>query len=227
MPRRYPMSDLVEMCKVNADKEGDDHITDAKWKSFISLKYGDLFGIVAKTGGQYFQYTASITTTGAAYVDEPTDHYSTVSFDRILDSAGRRSALTEIMAQERAALAGRTGSEATCFTIIDDRIYMYPTPPSGQSYELIYIPQPPNLRNYADAQLVDVVTPDGEEFLMWAVTVLALGKGESDVRLAMNERDAARGRLVEWAADRAINEPRRIYVDNQPSGLDMADGRYR
>lgn len=227
MPRRFTMSDLVVKCQRRADKENDDHIAAAEWKALISEQYGDVYSVVAGTGMQYFQHTSTIATTGASYYDEPADHLSTVALDRIVDSAGTRRSLQEIMAQERARFAGRSGSEARVFALVDDRIYLYPTPPSGQTYELLYIPQPPDLGSYADADVVDLVTPDGEAFLVWGVAVKALSKGEGDVRLALAERDAARGRLLEWAAERSINEPRRIIVDSGDWPSDPAEWRNR
>jgi hypothetical protein len=222
------MSELVTRCKRRVDQENADHIASAEWKALISEAYGELFQTVADAGLQYFEYTSTITTDGSSYYDEPSDHLATVSLDRVIDAAGRRRTLREIMAQERSAWAGRSGSEALVFALVDDRIYLYPTPPSGLTYELLYIPQSPDLSSYDDDDVVDVVTADGEAFLIWGVAVKALAKAERNVQLAMAEREAARQRLLEWAVQRAFNQPRRRYVDEfDASSPAISEGDWR
>lgn len=213
MPRRYTMGALVTRCQQRADLENDGHVTE--WKALISEQYGDLYSIVAASGLRYFETEATITATGAASYAEPDDHLATVGLDHV-DSAGTRRPLAEIMVQERHRWIGLTG-EAFAFALVDDRILLYPKPATG-TYILIYIPQPPDLSSYADATVVDVVTPDGEAFLVWGVTVKALAKSEADVSLAIAEREAARTRLATWAALRSFNQPRRIpeYGDYDP-----------
>ena len=116
---------------------------------------------------------------------------------------------------ERALWSGKTGSEATRYTMIDDRINLYPTPPAGQVYEMLYIGQPPFLSAFADEDLIDVVVPDGEAFLIWGVCVKALAKSESSVQLAIAEREAARKRLETWSVNRALTQPRRRFTADQ------------
>jgi len=228
MPRRYQLTELVTRCKRRADLENSDHIAAAEWKALVSEGYGELFQTVADAGLQYFEYTSTIATTGAAYYDEPTDHLATISLERIINAAGSRRIIREIMAQERARWAGRVGSEAIVFALVDDRIYLYPTPPSGQTYELLYIPQAPDLTAYDDTDLVDVVNAEGEAFLIWGVAVKAMSKGESNVQLAIAEREAARQRLHEWAVVRAFNQPRRRVVDDfDVSDVPLSEGDWR
>jgi hypothetical protein len=233
VPRRYEMSALVERCQQRADLENDGHIASAEWKALISEQYGELFNAVSETGLRYFETTATLTTTGATYVAEPEDHFSTLRLDYLVDGTvtGQRRTLDELMSQEQAVWSGHSGSsEARAYALVDDRIYLYPTPPSGQLYEILYIPQSPDLSAYADDDVIDVVSPDGEAFLIWGVTVKALAKSESDVRLAIAEREAARERLTAWATMRAFSQPRRLIsgsFDGPLSGYDPADWRFR
>ncbi len=224
------MSDLITRCKRRADREFDTHIGDPEWKALISEQYGDLFSVIADAGLRYFEQTATLTSTGIAYVAEPDDHLSTVRLDYLVDGVvtGKRRSLTEIMPQEEPYLAGQSAGDSYYFTVADDRIYLYPTPATGKKFELVYIPQPTDLSAYADDDIVDLVTPDGEAFLIWGVAVKALAKSESDVRLAMSERDAARQRMFEWATLRAFNQPRRRFIADVPDMyMDEGDWRYR
>lgn len=207
MARNVPLGTLVTRCQRRADKEPDGHIQTDEWKALISEMNGELQLLVSETGYRYFETEATIAATGAASYALPADHLSTVGIDLVLDAAGRRRELTEIMAQERTAVIGTTG-EAAYFAIVGQVIVFYPTPQSG-SYKHLYIPQPPDLSSASNSENVDVVTPDGEAFLVWGVAVKALAKAGDDVSVAAVEREAARSRLSTWAALRSFHQPRR------------------
>ncbi len=231
MPRRYTLLELVTRAQRRCDREGDDTISTPEWKALISEQYGDLYSVVAEAGLRYFETTNTITTTGVASYDEPVDHLGTVSVCRVINTAGARRDLKEIMAQERSYWTGMTG-EATRYALVDDQIYLYPTPPAGQTYEMLYIPQPPDLSLYADTDVIDVVTPDGEAFLLWGVAALVAAKTQDDdrSRLALSRQDATRVRLSEWATMRAFNSPRhRVIEDDEddPRNADARDWRMR
>jgi hypothetical protein len=209
MPRRIAMSTVVLRCQQRSAMEGDDSIDPTEWKALISERYGDLYSIVAGSGMRYFEYVKSYTTTGASSLAEPVDHLATVDTIEYVDSAGRRRRLRQIAPPERARWAGTTG-DAMRWELVDDTIYLYPTPPANQIYELRYIPQPPDLSTFADSDVIDVVTPDGDAFLVWGVVVMALSKSNRDVTVAMKREDEARARLTEWAAMRAFELPRKV-----------------
>lgn len=231
MPRSFALSVLITRCKQRADLENSTHITDAEWSALISEQYGDLFSVVASSGLRYFESRTTLTTTGAATVTVPTAHYATVRLDWLVTgvTTGERRELDELMSPEEPDWAGVSGSCARAYAVSGSTIYLYPTPPTGQTYELTYVPQPTAYDGTTDpATTIDLVTPDGEAFLIYGVMVKALAKSESDVRLAMAEREAARQRLLEWATLRAFTQPRRRIVsdfDGQP--YDPADWRYR
>ncbi len=214
MPRRFSMATLRLRCLQRVDLVTDLSIVTSEANSLISEQYGDFYSTIAGAGMRYFEYETSFTTTGLSYLSEPADHLSTVdTIERVIDAAGHVRRLKQIQPQERSRWVGRTG-HALRWELNDDRIYLYPTPPAGDVYTLRYIPQPPDLTSYADGDLVDVVTPDGESFLIWGTAVKLLAKSRSDVTLCIAEREAARGRLSEWASLRAFNDPPRTIVDD-------------
>lgn len=216
MPRRYTMTDLILRAQQRCDKERDKLIGRPEWCRLISEAYGELYTIVFEAGLEYFEYAQNLTTDGTNVLAETPDHLSTVvlawlragTTDRYVD-------LRELMAQERSSYSGVTGACAEFFALVDDKIYLYPTPPSGQTYQLRYVPQPPELvETYQDADvLVDVVTPDGLSFLLWGVAVLAHAKSETDPQLAINRLEAARDRFTKSVQLRALNAPRRRVID--------------
>ncbi len=212
MPRRYALSTLRTRCQRRADAENDSHISNAEWAALISEAYGELFEVVAGAGLRYFETVHEFTADGSPSYDEPDDHGKTIGLDLVYTD-GRRRALRPMMAQERQRYGSSTGGEPCEYALVDDQIVIYPDPASGLTFELLYIPQPPDVSDYDDADELDVVCIHGESFLIWSVTVKALSKSESDVRLAMAERDRAGQKLLEWAIERDANEPRRRYFD--------------
>lgn len=214
MPRRFTLAALRTACKQQVDLENHGVISDAEWAGYLSRAYGELYTIVFECGLQYFETIGSLTTDGTNILSEMSDHLSTVSLSYVADAArGSHIDLRELHAQERSPLSGMTCDRARYFALVDDKIYLYPTPPTGQAYVMRYIPQPPDLTSYIDADLVDVVTPDGHDFLIWSVAVRACGKTEADPALAMREREQARERFTTSVQLRALNAPRRRIVD--------------
>jgi len=206
------LSDLVIRCQRRADREGDPAIAPFEWKAAISEQYRELVGLIDGTGMRYFESTSTIPATGAASYSEPADQLSFIGIDFLYDgtTTGRRRALRELMVQERNFYSGQTG-EAIGYSFVGRQIHLYPNPVSG-TYELLYVPQAPDLSVAADSTTVDLVVPDGEAFMLWGVAVKILAKSEQDPSTAMRERELARGRVEEWAVLRALNEPRRRYV---------------
>src|SRR4051812_25773444 len=136
MPRRLPMSTILLRAREWAGMVGDDSIEDPELRSRASERYGDLWGVVAATGLRYFEYSKQFTTTGLATLAEPTDHLATVDeIEYVWNVAtGARRRLRQIGPAERSRWSGMTGGEARRWELVDDTIYLYPTPPSGQIY---------------------------------------------------------------------------------------------
>jgi hypothetical protein len=212
MPRLVEMGTLVTRCQQRCDLEGESHVSAAEWLALISESYGELFSIVAGSGLRYFERSATLTSDGNAYVDEPSAIQSLLGL-WYAPSSGRRHKLRPIQPQELGQYAGNTGT-ARRYELIDDRIYLYPTPPTGQDYEIRYIPQAPDLSEYASDECVDVVTAEGMAFLIWCTAVKALSKSETDVRLAMAERDRMAEKVLDWAINRMMLEPQRTIADH-------------
>ncbi len=215
MPKLIAMSALVTSCQQQVDLENHGVIATAEWKGLISRAYGELFTIVAQSGLRYFETATNLTTDGTNVLSEMVDHFETINLAyRAVASPAQYIDLREAMSQEQSMLSGQTGSYARWFALVDDRILLFPTPPTGQVYQMRYIPQAPDLTAYADATTVDVVAPDGHEFLIWSVAVKAMAKTEADPRLAISEREAARDRFTESVQLRSFSAPRRRIVDD-------------
>lgn len=212
MPRSIAMSTIVQRAQRRCDRESDSSIVTAEWKALASEVYGELCQEINDTGCRYFETTSSITATGAASYNEPSDVLHFIGIDFVVDSAGSRRRLAPLPIEERTALLGQTG-EARYYQVVDDQIVLYPKPSSG-SYTVLYIPQPTDLSSSADADLIDLVCPAGERFQIWGMASLAQHKLETNQQRAVAEWERARQDLRYWAANRnLINPPNRRFVD--------------
>ena len=234
MARSFTIATLIARAKQRAGMgigttSTSSFLDDTEWQANLSTAYAELASILMASGMRYFESQDTITTTGAVGYPLPADYLSTIGVDYQVSSAGSRRDLIELMAQERNALRGISGSgEATAYAIEGSgatALRLYPTPPSGQTYYHIYVPQPTDYSASATSTTIDVVTPDGENFLLWSLALIALAKEEADVTVAMTERERMRGRIEEWATLRSINAPRRRIVDENLRRFE--DGEWR
>jgi hypothetical protein len=227
MARTFTLGTLVTRCQQRCDAEDQEFITDTEWKGLISTAYAELYSLVAETGMRYFEAQHTITTNGTdvAY-PLPATFLATVGVDYVVNAQGERRALHELMPQERNSLRGISGSSAAAYEMIGTELHLWPKPPAGQTYTLTYVPQPTDLSSAGDNTAVDVITPDGEAFLVWAVAVQAKEKEGVDASLAIAERERARERVVQWATLRSLHGARRKVPDDIDSVFDSADWRY-
>lgn len=211
------MGDLVTRCLRRADLPATGGpFTLPEVKSLISEQYGHLYSIVVKAGYRYFEADPpqTITASGATSYPLPDDHDCTIGIDRVIDSAGRTIQLDELMIQERDRLSGETG-DACYYSVVGQSIVLFPTPTSG-TYMHLYVPQAPDISTLGDGAEVDVVTADGEAFLIYGVAVKLHAKTECDPRLAIDERDRAETRFTQDVGHRAVTNPRRRIVRPTP-----------
>lgn len=206
--------------------ENSDLIPDTEWRGMLSTAFGELSSVMAESGLRYYESEDNLTTDGGATYALPDDHLSTIGVDyRVNASTGEYRQLYELMVQERTYFTNTGASEARAFALAGSNIVLYPTPPTGQTYRHVYVPQPADLSTEADDYDVDVVTPDGEDFLIWRAALLAIHKEEGDTSVAMANAERARARLYEWAVRRSMNNPRRLMTvgPDYPVGWDPAD----
>lgn len=218
MARAIRLDRLVLRSSRRADKQGDPHTTE--WKALISEKYGELHSVVSEAGWSYFEATQDITANGAASYSLPAALLSLGGVDYVVNAAtGERRALQILMPQERVQWSGSTGT-ASRFAFTGGSIELWPRPGSG-TYRLTYIPQATDYADSADATELDVVTSDGEAFIIWGVAAMASDKGEADVRFKESKSQEARIRLEKWATNRALHEPRRQIVLPSYPGVEV------
>lgn len=221
MPRRITAGTLITRAQQLATMENDDSIADAVWKWFLSMVYGELWPEVSMGAAErYFETSTTITADGSASYDEPDGHMATVRVVRVHDD-DTETPLRQLRQNEEAAYKGQTG-DAVAWTLVDDQLFLYPTPSSG-TYVWYYQQQPTDLSEYADGDVVDVVVPAGEQFLVWGMVLLALAQQKQNVQLAMSEKEKARAQVQFQAANRNATATR----SRGPAECDDDDVVYR
>lgn len=229
MARNVTLGNLVSRCQQRADAENQTFISDAEWKNYISLAREELAQDVSATGCRYFEGTDDITTDGTN--DEyalPADHMFFVGVDYIRDSDNNRYSLRPSMMQERALFTGSFSgsSHAFRYALTGENVKLIPKPPSGQTYKVTYVPRPADLSSEDDATEVDTITMAGEKFIVWSATVEAKEKEGVESRSAVAAREAARAKVIEWAVNRSLYEPKRRVVEDDIHDIDYLPGDY-
>lgn len=212
MARTVTLGTLVTRCQRRCDLQNQDSPSTADWKGEIHLAYAELYGMLAAAGVNLFDTEAVITTDGGQDYPLPADHLVTIGVDYVIDFAGRRRQLSELEVQERNWASGQTGTEAVAYRLSATDVLLYPTPPAGQTYKHIFVPQPADLSAADDSTILEMVTLDGENFLIWAVAAVIKATIGQDSREAREEREAARERVQFWVAQRQLNSGRRRIV---------------
>jgi hypothetical protein len=218
MARAVALGTLVARAQARADRQEDGSIATTEWKGYISELYAELHKLVR--AARYFETEATITATGASGYALPADHLETIGIDYV-DSGGRRRALRPVPALERPRYAGLTG-DAFGFALEASNVVFYGNPSSG-TYKHLYIPQPTDYSGSADSTSVDVINIDGEKFILWGVASIAQHKSDANQQRALAERDKAERELQAWAAERMLDNPRRVEADPYGAARDDAD----
>lgn len=226
--KTYTLITLVDRAKEAIDAENQGNISLTTWKAWISMLYGRLHALVASTGYRYYETVQTVVTDGlTTNYALPADHFMAGTVVRVVTEQDRRR-LRRAAAQETAYMPQGTGaplgSEATCWAMVGQNLYLGPVrPPAGQVYEHRYVPQPADLTASADNTPVDVVTPDGEAFIIYGAAVKGLLKQDKDPRFQRDEYQEAYQNVLTWAQQRAqyeghtLGQPREGMVERDPA----------
>jgi hypothetical protein len=217
MARTFTVAQLTARAKQRADMENDDSISTAEWQSLLSSAYGELYATIVKSGWRYYETEASLTTTSTAL---PAGFLKALSVDYVVNSTtDERRPLRHLDIQERNLYRGMGAQQSLGWCLEGANIVLYPSLVSGQTYKFKYIPQPTDLTSALTSDSVDVVTPDGENFVVWAAALMAYAKDDDDRRFfAKDERDRAKANVMEDAAERAFLDPHRVHTDDEDGG---------
>lgn len=183
---------------------------DAEVQLHIAEAYEHLHEYAATCGTRLFEATQSISSTGAASYALPSDHMHTKIVEYLLSPAGvEKIQLPELMTQERTRFSLITGDRALRYAIEGTNIALYPTPPSGQTYNHLYVAQPTDYTTVATSTSVDFLCSAGARYVQWAAAANCLAKEESDSSFQVLQREKSWERFMAWCNNRSLMTYRR------------------
>jgi hypothetical protein len=224
--RSVLLSAIITRCRQRTDLEGDTHVSDAELQVAISAQVGEMHMLVDAAGMRYHETTATITATGASSYTLPTDHLATIRISQV-DANGRNPRrLNEVQIHdEEHPQLGQAG-QAQDYAIIGQTIEFYPNPTTG-SFKHRYIPQPVDIGAVVTSTSIDLISPDGEEFVIEGVACKVLRKSETSTDGYILARNEARERLKEWAMARSFVTPRHQVMARYGEDYDSDPSSYR
>lgn len=219
MSRLFTIAKLIQRGRQRCDQENADILSPAEWQAELSTIWGEFQGLIIESGARYYETTYTFSTaSGTQDYALPTDFLATIGLDE-LRTAGHRYELGELLAQERNVYSFGNGGYPEAFALIGQNIRIYPTPSGVHDMELVYAPQATDISEVVTTTEIDVITPDGESFFIWSLALIGGLKEESDMAVTYaRQMEAARKRVIHWAAQQSLHTPKRRYVTGGRNG---------
>jgi len=226
MPRKFSVLDLITRGRRRCDQENRDVLSAAEWKEELSTIKSEFDGELIDSGMRYFEKTSTLTTvTGQNEYLVPSDFLAMVGIDYV-QGDGQKIELVPMLAQERNYFTGTQASgQSVAYQLIGQNIKFGPPPSGGQTYEIVFVPQPADISDAGDKELIDVVIPAGEAFFVYSLALVGAIKEEHDLTPYFERRvEFWRERVKEWAMQRELYTPKRRYVHGEGSNRFDGDG---
>ena len=213
--RLFDLGYIIDMAKKRSDMENQDLLDDMEWRMNASEVYAELIQAVTLGNPRYRETELIINTNGESDYDLPDDFLTAIGVD-YLSASDQPRQLRQIQSQERNVYTGVGQSEARAFAFINQKLRLYPTPPVNQEYRLVYAPHPIRIECQGPNYKIDVVAPNGEKFMIYALAELALIKEESlqSAKYCEMKADKALAFIEEWAGEQLISHAQRTVVSN-------------
>lgn len=196
-----------QLSDIGQDAGGGSFIDDAEWTRIIDQAYCELYELLAASGLYFFESTATLVTDGTASVSLPADHYQTIGVDYAYGTVYQ--SLTRLSVRERNRFSGSTGGPAIAYRVVGSKLTLYPTPPTLQSYLLVYVPAPASLVDAAATATVDGVA-GWEEYVVVDAAIRAKLREETDASALERRKMDLRARIIESAELREVASPTRV-----------------
>lgn len=196
-------------------------LPDTEVLDYLNEEWPRVYAIYTKAYPELFRTEVETTTDGTAFRPLPADFFATIGVD-YKQSASRYFRLRRLMEAERNRYNGTSSQRSRSFRVIQNSLYFYPTPPTGQVYRHIYLPTAPVL-GLGDS--IDGILGH-EKFLELecAIRIIA-AKDEADAGQLVALRDRCLAEVQEEATMRQAEES--IYpVDEYDEDYDEGSLRW-
>lgn len=217
MASTVALSVLRTRAKQRADMENSSFVSDAEWLSYINASAAWLYDLLVKAYDEDYYLTSTTFTTSTATSYSLDDDLDLTDFYKlrgvsIVPATGEELPLKRYTFGDRGRTnnlysSSRLGRSALRYRLSGRNIELKPTPQSGQTIKLWYIPSITPL-------VGDTTTIDGingwEEFVVINAAIMALNKEESDVTALTQQLQIYLDRIETMAEDRDVGEPARV-----------------
>lgn len=154
MARTFRLENLVARSQRQANLENHDLVSGAEWREILSQQWEELHSVFVDSGMRIYESEETVVSDGSEAYALPHDYLHTLGVDYEYTD-GTRLPLPELMVQERNFYTGAaSASHAVAYTVKAESLRLQPTPPSGQTYYHVYVPQPQDFRD-RDVDVVD------------------------------------------------------------------------
>lgn len=210
MARSVTVTTLVAAVRSLADIENDDHISDTLIKEWLSSFWAELYETIVSSGLAYYECIKSYPSNGNSrgLYALPSDFYAPLRVDYVA-SADNYTPLKEINLRELHRVARTTTGQASFYRVVGSNLVLYPAPPSGQTYEMKYIPAPADLTSSSVTEVDGVA--GWEEYPIRGAVINALSKQDRDTAVHERRLAALKKRIEGAALNRGIANATTLY----------------
>lgn len=179
MARTITVGQLEADVRSRADVENDPHKSPVEIRRWLSAGYSQLYDILVNSGLAYFESKQTIVTVGSGTTALPADYFGTLRIDFIF-SAELIWPVKEINPRAIHRVRRTNAQRAYYYRITGSNITWYPTPPSGQTYEHLYIPAAADLTLDVDGSTVVDGINGWEEYVVLYAAMQACNKEDGN-----------------------------------------------
>lgn len=221
------LSAIRDQVRQRADMVNSQFVTDDELDTYINGSYFELYDLlVQKYGDNYFVAAAyEITTDGSETYDLPDDFYKLLGVDlQTSDSADSRITLKPFNFAERNRYGTNVqsilGEVNFRYRLNGNSLWLTPTPDSGQTIILWYVPVMTRLED--DDDTMNGVS-GWEEYVVVDAVIKAKTKEESDVSVELAQKAALVARIESAAENRDAGSPATV-TDSRANDFWWPDG---
>lgn len=205
------LGQLRLMSQQRADRVNSNFVTLPEWNSYINQSYFELYDLLIDTYEDYYVTgPTTLTTTGSNLIALPTNFYKLMGVDGSPGSSNAFVTLKKFnfIARNRYIYPQLPNTLLGIFNpqyrLVGSNLMLIPTPQSGQTLQIWYIPKLTQL-----LQDTDILTgiSGWSEYVICDAAIKALQKEESDVSVLMAQKMALIKRIEESAMNRDAGQP--------------------
>lgn len=180
-PGKVTLAELLSTVRQRADLENTDFVTDPELTGWLNSSAGELWDALVGAYEGYAEASATYVTSGSNVMAMPIDFLKSDGLDLEISPspAGLRTTLKRISWSDRNKYQWPTWSFwPTHYALKGESIYLFPTPPSGKTITLWYVPRTTPLAASGTIQILAAISAGHSITINGRTFVFGPGEGE-------------------------------------------------